>query len=74
MAEEELQLAERRREVAAAAERVGRRGALRQCELLAEAGRALARNENPKTLLYFLGNEVASLAQGEKRAAKETTW
>jgi DNA polymerase-3 subunit delta' len=56
---------ERADEIGRLAVHIGRRGALRLAELMRELAGGLGRNENPKNLLYYLGNEMASLVREE---------
>ncbi len=51
----------------------GRQGALTFAGLVREFGTGLRHNENPKHLLYFLGNEMAALSpSGASPAARST--
>ncbi|MBM4354785.1 MAG: DNA polymerase III subunit [Deltaproteobacteria bacterium] len=57
-------LADRGREIERLAGQLGRQGVLQLWEVLDEFSRGVERNENPKSLLHFLGNRLRGLAAG----------
>ena len=67
--QEHLLFTERGKQISKLAGRLQKRGALQFLELATEFGEGLLRNENPKNLLYFLGNRMYALLHSERNAA-----